>query len=67
MAVPFWWPNTQSVQEVDFPLAGAIQADLWVPTTCLDADWILKVIYVWLEDAKGPEGLPAGVNIWGYE
>ena len=51
----------------DLTIAGSIKADLWVATTGTDADWVVKVIDVWPDDAKAPEGTAATVPLGGYQ
>lgn len=53
--------------EVDLTIAGPIRADLWVTTTGTDADWVVKVIDVWPDDAKSPEGAASQVPLGGYQ
>ncbi len=49
--------------ERDLALAGPLRAELFVSTTGTDADWVVKVIDVWPDDA----GRPAGRNLGGYQ
>ena len=51
----------------DFTIAGPIQADLFVSTTGTDADWIVKVIDVYPDDAKNPEPNPNNIELGGYQ
>ncbi len=51
----------------DLTIAGSVKADLWVATTGTDADWVVKVIDVWPDDAKAPEGAAATVPLGGYQ
>ena len=48
-------------------IAGPITADLFVSTTGTDADFVVKVIDVYPDDAKDPVPNPAKVEIGGYE
>jgi len=48
-------------------LAGPIVADLWVSTTAADADWIVKLIDVFPDDAADHDGLRDGVHMSGYQ
>ena len=47
--------------------AGAIEADLWVTTTGTDADWVVKVVDVFPENAEDPQPNPKGVRMGGYQ
>ncbi|MBI3408102.1 MAG: CocE/NonD family hydrolase [Planctomycetes bacterium] len=40
----------------DLTLAGPVQADLYVSTSGSDSDWVVKVIDVFPDDAKDPDG-----------
>jgi hypothetical protein len=51
----------------DLTIAGAVKADLWVSTTGTDADWVVKVIDVWPDDAKAPEDLAGNTPLGGYQ
>jgi putative CocE/NonD family hydrolase len=51
----------------DLTIAGSVTADLWVATTGTDADWVVKIIDVWPDDAKAPEGAAANVPLGGYQ
>jgi len=53
--------------ESDVTIAGPIQARLSVSTTGTDADWIVKLIDVWPEDAPAPSPNPRGVVMAGYQ
>jgi uncharacterized protein len=53
--------------EQDVTLAGPIVADLWVSTSAGDADWIVKVIDVFPNDAMTPDDLPPGRKMGGYQ
>ncbi|GEM_PF-74365 len=48
-------------------LAGPITADLWVSTDQRDADWIVKLIDVFPDDAPDHDGLRAGMHMGGYQ
>lgn len=48
-------------------LAGPIEAELWVITDHEDADWIVKVIDVFPNDAEDHEFLSAGQHMSGYQ
>ena len=59
--------QTEPLKE-DLTIAGPVKADLWVATTGTDADWVVKVIDVWPDDAKAPEGGMEGkVPLGGYQ
>jgi hypothetical protein len=51
----------------DLTIAGSIKADLWASTTGTDSDWVVKVIDVWPDEAKAPEGQSASVPLGGYQ
>jgi putative CocE/NonD family hydrolase len=51
----------------DLTIAGAMKADLWVSTTGTDADWVVKVIDIWPDDAKAPEVAAAYAPLGGYQ
>lgn len=48
-------------------IAGPIEAELWVSTDQRDADWIVKVIDVFPDDAPDHEGLREGMHMGGYQ
>ncbi len=48
-------------------LAGPIEAELWVTTDHQDADWIVKLIDVFPNDAKDHEFLSEGQHMSGYQ
>jgi hypothetical protein len=58
--------QTEPLKE-DLTIAGSIKADLWVSTTGTDSDWVVKVIDVWPDEAKAPEGQSASVPLGGYQ
>ena len=51
----------------DVSMAGPITADLWVSTSETDADWIVKVVDVFPDDAPDWDGLAAGRHMSGYQ
>jgi putative CocE/NonD family hydrolase len=51
----------------DVTLGGPIQADLWVSTTGTDADFVVKLIDVYPDNAQDPEPNPQGVRMAGYQ
>ncbi|HET8902117.1 MAG TPA: CocE/NonD family hydrolase [Holophagaceae bacterium] len=53
--------------KADVTLAGPLRPDLWVSTTGTDSDWVVKLIDVFPEDAKDPEGTPEGFHYGGYQ
>lgn len=53
--------------KADVTLAGPLKPDLWVATTGTDSDWVVKLIDVFPEDAKDPEGTPDGFHYGGYQ
>ncbi len=48
-------------------IAGPLSASLWVSTNQRDADWIVKLIDVFPDDAPDPEGLRETVHMGGYQ
>lgn len=55
------------VLDADVELAGPIDADLWVDTTGTDADFVVKVVDVWPDDAEDPQPNPLAVKMAGYQ
>jgi putative CocE/NonD family hydrolase len=55
------------VLKADLTLAGPIEVELYVSTTGTDADWVVKVIDVYPDDASDPEPNPTGVRMGGYQ
>jgi putative CocE/NonD family hydrolase len=53
--------------DTDTAIAGPIEATLWVSTTGTDADFVVKVVDVWPEDAADPTPNPAGIKMGGYQ
>lgn len=53
--------------KADVTLAGPLKPELWVSTTGTDSDWVVKLIDVFPEDAKDPEGTPDGFHYGGYQ
>ncbi len=51
----------------DLTIAGPIKAELYVSTTGTDADWVVKLIDVYPDDAPDPEDNPANVRMGGYQ
>lgn len=51
----------------DVTIAGPIRAELYVSTTGTDADWVVKVIDAYPDDAPDPKTNPAGVRMGGYQ
>ena len=54
--------RTEPLKE-DLTLAGPLRADLRVSTSGTDSDWVVKLIDVFPNDAKDPQGKPQG----GYQ
>jgi len=48
-------------------IAGPIKAELYVSTTGTDADWIVKVIDVYPNNAPDPKTNPANIRMGGYQ
>jgi len=51
----------------DVTITGPIKADLYVSTTGTDADWVVKVIDVYPDDAPDPKPNPLNVRMGGYQ
>ncbi len=51
----------------DTTLVGPVTADLWVSTSQGDADWIVKIIDVFPDDAKDYPQVAAGKRMGGYQ
>ncbi len=51
----------------DLTITGPIRAELYVSTTGTDADWVVKVIDVYPDDAPDPKKNPANVRMGGYQ
>ena len=51
----------------DVTIAGPIEAELYVSTTGTDADWVVKVIDVYPDDAPDPQPNPLNVRMGGYQ
>lgn len=48
-------------------IAGPITATLWVSTDQRDADWVVKLIDVFPDDAADPEWMREGMHMGGYQ
>jgi putative CocE/NonD family hydrolase len=48
-------------------VAGPVRADLRVATSATDADWVVKLIDVFPDDAKDYPDMPAGQHLGGYQ
>ena len=51
----------------DVTITGPIEAELYVSTTGTDADWVVKVIDVYPDDAPDPQPNPLNVRMGGYQ
>ena len=51
----------------DVTITGPIEAELYVSTTGTDADWVVKVIDVYPDDAADPKPNPLNVRMGGYQ
>lgn len=51
----------------DLTIAGPIKAELYISTTGTDADWVVKVIDVYPDDALDPANNPANIRMGGYQ
>jgi len=48
-------------------IAGPVNAELYVSTTGTDADWVVKLIDVYPDDAPDPKTNPANIRMGGYQ
>jgi putative CocE/NonD family hydrolase len=55
------------VLKEDLTVAGPIEVELYVTTTGTDADWVVKLIDVYPDDASDPDPNPTGVRMGGYQ
>jgi putative CocE/NonD family hydrolase len=55
------------VLDKDLTLAGPIDVELVVSTSSTDADWVVKIIDVYPDDAADPDPNPANVRMGGYQ
>jgi putative CocE/NonD family hydrolase len=55
------------VLKSDLTLAGPLLADLWVSTSGTDADWVVKLIDVFPNDAEDYPEMRTGEHLGGYE
>jgi putative CocE/NonD family hydrolase len=53
--------------DADVTLAGPLEASLWVSTTGTDADFVVKLVDVWPQDAPDPEPNPTNAHFGGYQ
>jgi len=51
----------------DLTIAGPIKAELYVSTTGTDADWVVKLIDVYPDNAPDPKNNPADIRMGGYQ
>jgi uncharacterized protein len=51
----------------DVTISGPITATLYVSTTGTDADWVVKLIDVYPDDAPDPRPNPRGIRMGGYQ
>ncbi|MBN1939893.1 MAG: CocE/NonD family hydrolase [Candidatus Aminicenantes bacterium] len=51
----------------DVTITGPIKAELYVSTTGTDADWVVKVIDVYPDNAPDPKTNPKGIRMGGYQ
>ncbi len=58
---------TGDVLAEDVTITGPIKAELYVSTTGTDADWVVKVIDVYPDDAPDPKSNPKGIRMGGYQ
>ena len=58
--------STEALAE-DVTITGPIKAELYVSTTGTDADWVVKVIDVYPDDAPDPKPNPLNVRMGGYQ
>ncbi len=55
------------VLEEDITIAGPVMAELFVSTTGSDADWMVKIIDVYPDNAPDPEPNPKLIRMGGYQ
>ena len=58
--------STEPLAE-DVTITGPIKAELYVSTTGTDADWVVKVIDVYPDEAPAPKPNPLNVRMGGYQ
>jgi putative CocE/NonD family hydrolase len=58
---------TGEVLTEDVTITGPIRAELYVSTTGSDADWVVKVIDVYPDDAPDPKTNPGNIRMGGYQ
>lgn len=58
---------TGEVLAEDVTISGPIQVELYVSTTGTDADWVVKVIDIYPDDAPDPKNNPKGIRMGGYQ
>ena len=58
--------RTEPLQQ-DLTLAGPVAAELFVATSESAADWVVKLIDVFPDDAEDPDDLPADQHLSGYQ
>ena len=51
----------------DLTITGPIKAELFVSTTGTDADWVVKLIDVYPDDAPDPRNNPMNIRMGGYQ
>jgi len=51
----------------DLTITGPIRAELYVSTTGTDADWVVKLIDVYPDDAPDPRNNPMNIHMGGYQ
>lgn len=55
------------VLPADVTITGPIRATLYVSTTGTDADWVVKLVDVYPDDAPDPKPNPRGIRMGGYQ
>lgn len=58
---------TSDILTEDVTITGPITPELYVSTTGTDADWVVKVIDVYPDDAPNPKSNPANIKMGGYQ
>jgi putative CocE/NonD family hydrolase len=51
----------------EWTLAGPVEVELQVSLSCADADFVVKLVDVWPDDARDPEPNPKHVRMAGYQ
>jgi len=58
---------TGEILTEDVTITGPVKAELYVSTTGTDADWVVKIIDVYPDDAPDPKTNPGNIRMGGYQ